>query len=130
MNNKTHKRKKKNKEKEDFSVDNKVPKQQKMTTKADVTDMSADIIDIDDTPDVATWNKKVHIKEDAVDIIASRFHDAEKIEMPTTIGIGIGLRDKKASKKDLVVDPANRKDIEGAIKSGSTLTDEAADLSQ
>ncbi|MFL6318610.1 MAG: hypothetical protein ACJ72F_04365 [Nitrososphaeraceae archaeon] len=128
MNNNTHKRKKKNKEKEDFSVDNKVPKQQKMTTKADVTDMSADIIDIDDTPDVATWNKKVHIKEDAVDIIASRFHDAEKIEMPTTIGIG--LRDKKASKKDLVVDPANRKDIEGAIKSGSTLTDEAADLSQ
>ncbi|MFL6359044.1 MAG: hypothetical protein ACJ72V_06855, partial [Nitrososphaeraceae archaeon] len=126
MNNNTHKRKKKNKEKEDFSVDNKVPKQQKMTTKADVTDMSADIIDIDDTPDVATWNKKVHIKEDAVDIIASRFHDAEKIEMPTTIGIG--LRDKKASKKDLVVDPANRKDIEGAIKSGSTLTDEAADL--
>ncbi|MFL6339486.1 MAG: hypothetical protein ACJ718_10360 [Nitrososphaeraceae archaeon] len=128
MNNNTHKRKKKNKEKEDFSVDNKVPKQQKMTTKADVTDMSADIIDIDDTPDVATWNKKVHIKEDAVDIIASRFHDAEKIEMPTTIGIG--LRDKKASKKDLVVDPANRKDIEGAIKSGSTLTDEAADLPQ
>jgi hypothetical protein len=128
MNNNTHKRKKKNKEKEDFSVDNKVPKQQKMTTKADVTDMSADIIDIDDTPDVATWNKKVHIKEDAVDIIASRFHDAEKIEMPTTIGIG--LRDKKASKKDLVVDPANRKDIGGAIKSGSTLTDEAADLSQ
>jgi hypothetical protein len=128
MNNNTHKRKKKNKEKEDFSVDNKVPKQQKMTTKADVTDMSADIIDIDDTPDVATWNKKVHIKEDTVDIIASRFHDAEKIEMPTTIGIG--LRDKKASKKDLVVDPANRKDIEGAIKSGSTLTDEAADLSQ
>ncbi len=128
MNNNTHKRKKKNKEKEDFSVDNKVPKQQKMTTKADFTDMSADIIDIDDTPDVATWNKKVHIKEDAVDIIASRFHDAEKIEMPTTIGIG--LRDKKASKKDLVVDPANRKDIEGAIKSGSTLTDEAADLSQ
>ncbi|MFL6365365.1 MAG: hypothetical protein ACJ719_09245, partial [Nitrososphaeraceae archaeon] len=100
MNNNTHKRKKKNKEKEDFSVDNKVPKQQKMTTKADVTDMSAGIIDIDDTPDVATWNKKVHIKEDAVDIIASRFHDAEKIEMPTTIGIG--LRDKKASKKDLV----------------------------
>jgi hypothetical protein len=128
MNNNTHKRKKKNKEKADFSVDNKVPKQQKMTTKADVTDMSADIIDIDDTPDVATWNKKVHIKEDTVDIIASRFHDAEKIEMPTTIGNG--LRDKKASKKDLVVDPANRKDIEGAIKSGSTLTDEAADLSQ
>jgi hypothetical protein len=128
MNNNTHKRKKKNKEKADFSVDKKVPKQQKMTTKADVTDMSADLIDIDDTPDVATWNKKVHIKEDAVDIIASRFHDAEKIEMPTTIGIG--LRDKKASKKHLVVDPANRKDIEGAIKSGSTLTDEAADLSQ
>jgi hypothetical protein len=72
MNNNTHKTKKKNKEKEDFSVDNKAPKQQKMTTKADVTDMSADIIDIDDTPDVATWNKKVHIKEDAVDSMVQK----------------------------------------------------------
>jgi hypothetical protein len=44
--------------------------------------------------------------------------------------IGIGLRDRKASKKDLFVDPANRKEVEEAIESRSTLTDEATDLFQ
>ena len=51
----------------------------------------------------------------------------KKIQTPLTIGIG--LRDRKASKKDLIVDPANRKEVEEAIESGSTLTDEATDLS-
>ena len=60
MNNNNTKRRK---EKKDFSVDNKVPKQQKTTTKADIIDISAGIIDINDTPDVATWNKKIHIKD-------------------------------------------------------------------
>ena len=32
-----------------------------------VVDTSADIIDIIDTPDVATWNKEVQIKGDAAD---------------------------------------------------------------
>jgi hypothetical protein len=51
----------------------------------------------------------------------------KKIQTPLTIGIGI--RHRKPSKKDLIVDPANRKEIEEAIESGSTLTDEATDLS-
>jgi hypothetical protein len=130
-NNNTRRRKKKSKEKKDFSVaDNKVIKQQrqKTTTRIEVMDTSRGIIDIDSTPDVATWNKKVHIKEDAAGIMANRFHDAEKIQTPKTAGNG--LRGKRAYKKDLIVDPANRKDVEEAIKSGSTLTDEAADLSQ
>ena len=42
----------------------------------------------------------------------------------------MGLRDRKASKKDLIIDPANRKEVEEAIESSSTLTDEDIDLSQ
>lgn len=126
MNNNTGRRRRRKKEKKDFPVDNKVLKQQKTTTKADFMDMSAGIIDIDDTPDVATWNKKIHIKDDASDIIVNRLHEAE-IRQPTTIDIG--LREKKGSKKDSIIDPANKKDVDEAIKSESTLTDEAADLS-
>ena len=60
MNNNISGRRKRNKEKKDLSSfeDNKVPKERKMTTQADVIDMSASIIDIDDTPDVATWNQE------------------------------------------------------------------------
>jgi hypothetical protein len=126
MNNNTGRRRRRKKEKKNFPVDNKVLKQQKTTTKADFMDMSAGIIDIDDTPDVATWNKKIHIKDDASDIIVNRLHEAE-IRQPTTIDIG--LREKKESKKDLIIDPANKKNVDEAIKSESTLTDEVADLS-
>jgi hypothetical protein len=83
--------------------------------------MSTGIIDIEDTPDVATWNKKIHIKNDSACVVADGFHDAEKIQTPPTIGIG--LREKKRFKKDLIIDPANRKQVEEAIESGSTLTD-------
>jgi hypothetical protein len=127
MNNNISGRRKRNKEKKDLSSveDNKVPKERK--TQADVIDMSAGIIDIDDTPDVATWNQKIHIKGDTTGIMAvnSRLHDAETLA-PTTINIG--LREKKGSKEDLIIDPANKKEIDEAIRSGLTLTDEA-DLS-
>src|SRR5919201_4777235 len=126
MNKNTGRRRRRKKGKKDFPVDNKVLKEQKTTTKADFMDMSAGIIDIDDTPDVATWNKKIHIKDDASDIIVNRLHEAE-IWPPTTVGIG--LREKKGSKKDLIIDPANKKNVDEAIKSESTLTDEVADLS-
>ena len=75
------------------------------------------------TPDVATWNKEIRINDDVARVIADRFNDAEKIQTPLTVGIG--LREKKASKKDLIIDPANKKEVDEAIKSGSTLTDEA-----
>ena len=48
------------------------------------------------------------IKDDAACIVDDRFCDAEEIQ--TTLTTGIGLRDRKASKKDLIVDPANRKE--------------------
>jgi hypothetical protein len=111
---------KKSKAKKDLPVDNKMPKQQKKppTMKAYVVDMSADI---------ATWNKKLHIEENASGVNANGLNDREKIQSSSTIGIG--MRDKKALKKDLIVDPANRKEIEEAKKSGFALTDEASDLS-
>ena len=116
-------RRKKNKEKNDFSlIDHKVPKARK--TKADIIDMSVDIIDIDNTPDVATWNKKVHIKGDAAGTTDNRSYAAEVLQ-PRTISIGLK---KKGPKKDLIIDPANNKEVDQAIKSESTLTDEA-DLS-
>jgi hypothetical protein len=127
MNNNTGKRKKKNKEKKDFSSENKMPTQQKTTRKADVVNISSGIIDIDETPDVATWNKESQIKEDAVRVIVNRSRFPEPRPPPTTIGIG--LRDKKQPKKDLIIDPANKKEVEEAIKSGSRLTDEADDQS-
>jgi hypothetical protein len=113
-----------------ISVDYKVKKQLKTKRKADtIVDMSSGIIDIEDTPDVATWNKKIHTKDDAAGLVVDdRFHNAEKIQTPLTTGIG--LRDRKLSKKDLIVDPANKKEVEEAIESGSTLTDEARDLSK
>jgi hypothetical protein len=123
-NNNTRKRKKKNKEKEDFSSKNKIPKEQNTTRKTDVVDISSGIIDIDKTPDVATWNKESQIKEDAVGVIVNRSVFPEPRPPPPTT-IGIGLRDKKHPKKDLIIDPANKKEVEEAIKSGSILTDEA-----
>ena len=51
----------------------------------------------------------------------------KKIQTPLTIGIGIRYR--KPSKKDLIVDPANKKEVEEAIESRTILTDEAKDLS-
>jgi hypothetical protein len=87
--------------------------------------MSSRIIDIEDTPDVAIWNKKIHTKGDAAGL-DDRFHNTEKTQ--TSLTTGIGLRDMKLSKKDLIVDPANKKEVEEAIESESTLTDEAKDL--
>jgi hypothetical protein len=131
-NNISRRRRKKNKEKKDLSsVDNKVPKEQKITTitKANVMDMSVGIIDIDDIPDVATWNKEIHIKGDGAGIITvnNRLHEAKITPLPPTT-VGIHLIQKKGSKKDLIIDPADKKQVDEAIKSGSTLTD-GADLS-
>ena len=114
MINNSCRRNKKSKENRNLPVDQ-VSKQQNKspTRKVEVVDMSVGIIDINDTPDIATWNKKLRIEENASSIIANGLNDAEEIQRPTTVGIG--LRDKKSLKKDLSVDPANRKEVEGAM---------------
>src|ERR1051325_10658235 len=98
MINNSCRRNKKSKENRNLPVD-KVSKQQNKspTRKVEVVDMSVGIID-NDTPDIATWNKKLHVEENASGIIAHGLNDAEEMQRPTKIGIG--LRDKKALKKN------------------------------
>ena len=126
MINNSSRKNKKSKEKRNLPVDKVAKRQNKSASrKVGVVDMSVGIIDINDTPDIATWNKKLHIEQNASGIVTN---DAEKMQRLTTIGIG--LRDKKALKKDLIVDPANVKEVEEATNSGFTLTDEGSDLSR
>lgn len=89
-----------------------------------------DIIDIDDSPDVATWNKEVtrfkdHITKDS--IISEEMNEKYKITNspkipPTTT---IGLRKENNDNEDDQVDPANQQDLNEIFNSGSKLTDKA-----
>jgi hypothetical protein len=92
---------------------------------------SNDIIDIDDSPDVATWNKEVTRNKDhiAKDIkvseetknkyLSTKIHP----EIPPTTTIG--LRREDNDNKDNQVDPANQKDVDRIYNSGGKLTDDA-----
>ena len=126
-----------NKEKH-FSVDNsdcqdsKEKKQQESgeTTTIDITKVgntSKDILDIIDTPDVATWNKGTQIKGNAADIIKRSHERGEKIEAiaqkkitPTNTNTN-GIREKGS--EDLIIDPADKEVVAKVVKSGKTLTD-------
>jgi hypothetical protein len=87
---------------EDFSFTDENPKEQ---TKA-MVDTSTDMIDIRDSPDVATWNKGMQVKGDAAVLVNSAAsHEANR----ATTTINMGLKEKGA--KDFPVDP-NEKDVE------------------
>jgi hypothetical protein len=90
-------------------------------TKAD--NVSKDILDITDTPDVAVWNKSVQIKGKLVDTIKQ----SKENENALTIGIGLKKKKHEGDHKDstTLIDPANQKDVDEAINSGSTITDKA-----
>ena len=89
-------------ENEDFSFTDEGPKEQ---TKA-MVDTSTDMIDIRDSPDVATWNKGMQVKGDAAIIVNSlASHEANR----ATTTINMGLKEKRA--KDVPVDP-NKKDVD------------------
>ena len=88
------------------------------------------IIDIDDSPDVATWNKEVTRNKDHVikdSIISKEMSKKYKITHspnipPTTT---IGLREENNDNKDDQVDPANQQDLNKIFNSGGRLTDQA-----
>ncbi len=89
-----------------------------------------DIIDIDDSPDVATWNKEVTRYKDhnTKDSIISeemnekyRVTNSPKIPPTTTIG----LRKENNDNEDDQVDPANQQDLNEIFNSGGKLTDQA-----
>jgi hypothetical protein len=90
-------------------------------TRAD--NVSKDILDITDTPDVAVWNKSVQIKGKVVDTIKQ----SKENENALTIGIGLKKKKHEGDRKDstTLIDSANQKDVDEAINSGSTITDKA-----
>lgn len=85
--------------------------------------ISKDILDITDTPDVAIWNKSVQIKSNVASVVKHP-KESENREAQT---IGIGLRKKRSKDDDdsTIIDPANQEDIDDVVNSGSTLTDKA-----
>ncbi|MGI0051780.1 MAG: hypothetical protein ACRD8K_08595 [Nitrososphaeraceae archaeon] len=89
-----------------------------------------DIIDIDDSPDVATWNKEVTRYKDHItknSIISEETNEKYRItnspEIPPTTTIG--LRKENNDNEDDQVDPANQQDLNEIFNSGSKLTDKA-----
>jgi hypothetical protein len=87
-----------------------------------------DILDITDTPDVATWNKmerqKDKGKKGSGDIIIKKTdqEQAEEKSMSqpsTSASIGLWVKGNENS----IIDPANKKDVAKVISSGKTLTD-------
>ncbi|CAN5220798.1 hypothetical protein BH18THE2_BH18THE2_43520 [soil metagenome] len=90
-------------------------------TKSD--NISRDILDITETPDVAIWNKSVQKKNN----IANHSKEREYGEAQT---IGIGLRKKQRKNDDdnkdsTIIDPANQREMDDVVNSGDTLTDKA-----
>lgn len=111
------------KRKRAFSVDNEDTKEH-ANIKEDVqVDNSSDIIDIMDTPDVATWNKEIQKGNTAGKLVNRADNLKASISAPTSIGIG--LRAKNGHKRDSIIDPADKNEIDEVIQSGSTLTDKA-----
>ena len=104
------------------SVDNEDAKEHAKTKDVQV-DMSSDIIDITDTPDVATWNKEIQRGNTVVKTV-NRVDNAKASVSPPT-NIGLGLRAKKGPNRDSIIDPADKNEIDEVIQSGSTLTDKA-----
>lgn len=116
-----------------FSVDNsdyqdsKAEESAKTTTTIDITKASStskDILDITDTPDVATWNKATQMKGSAADIIKRSQERGTKItqgKITRTNATTIDLKEKGS--EDLIIDSANKEDVAKVVNSGISLTD-------
>ena len=89
------------------------------TSTIDITNyakISNEIIDIDDSPDVATWNREVTRNK--------YYIPKDKIipEIPPTTTIGLNQENNNG--KNHQVDPANQKDVDKIYDSGGKLTDQ------
>jgi hypothetical protein len=116
-----------------FSVDNsdhqdsKEEESAKTTTTINITkasNTSKDILDITDTPDVATWNKGTQIKGNAADMIKRSQESGAEItqgKMTRTNDTTIGLKEKGS--EDWIIDSANKRDVAKVVNSGTSLTD-------
>ena len=90
---------------------------------------SNDIIDIDDSPDIATWNKEVTRNKVVSNNIDNKYRITKinpKIPRTTTIGLEIKIDGDDDNKKDRLIDPANQQEIDAAYHAGDKLTDQAS----
>lgn len=105
-------------------------KESTMAFKPDLTNTAKttnDIIDIDDSPDIATWNKEVTRNRDSSENIDNKYRITKtnpKIPTITTIGLE-RKREEKDNEKDHLIDPANQREIDNAYHDGDKLTDKA-----
>jgi len=105
-------------------------KESTMAFKPDSTNTAKttnDIIDIDDSPDIATWNKEVTRNKDSSENIDNKYRITQinpKIPTITTIGLE-RKREEEDNDKDHLIDPANQREIDNAYHDGDKLTDQA-----
>jgi hypothetical protein len=101
-----------------------------MDFKPDLTNTAKttnDIIDIDDSPDIATWNKEVTRNKDVSDNIDNKYIITKINPKIPTITTTMGLERKREenNEKDHLIDPANQREIDNAYHDGDKLTDQA-----
>ena len=99
------------------------------TTKLNLTHSAkipADIIDIDDSPDIATWNKNIIKNKDIFTNKENRFRYT-KIKPPIpTVTTTVFKKAKEDNKGiDYLIDPANLNEIAKVYHNEEILTDQA-----
>ena len=104
-------------------------KESTMDFKPDLTNTAKttnDIIDIDDSPDIATWNKEVTRNKDIPDNIDNRYIITKiNPKIPTLTTMGLERKREEDNEKDHLIDPANQREIDNAYHDGDKLTDQA-----
>jgi len=124
----------KDSEQNPYSNKEQTSKESTMASNMDLTntaESSNDIIDIDDSPDIATWNKEVTRNKDDSENIYNKYRITQtdpKIPTITTMGLERkrGEGGEEDNKKDHLIDPANQQEIDNAYLNGYKLTDHAS----
>ena len=90
---------------------------------------SDDIIDIDDSPDIATWKKEITRNKDVSNNIDNKYRIIKinpKIPTITTIGLERKREEDDDNEKDQLIDPANQQEIDNAYHADIKLTDQVS----
>ena len=111
---------------EDVSQESTVVSNMDLTNNANI---SKDIIDIDDSPDVATWNKEVTRNKDSTENIDKKYNLSKinpNFPMITTIELERKKEKSERNVKDSLIDPANQEEIDNVRYDGDKLTDQSS----
>jgi hypothetical protein len=113
------------------SANEQAPKETTMAQYQDLTNktkISNEIIDIDDSPDVATWNKEVTRNKAISEEINNNYKLTDiNPNIPPIATIGLERKQEVEDKEKfrLMIDPANQQEIDDVYKDGDKLTDNA-----